>query len=79
MVVEYARKYFDNESEDELNEHPVLSFPSSEVEGNFLNPPDDINHLGEIIVSWEKAEKTSEGIADLAAHGTLHLLGIHHE
>lgn len=79
QLVKFARKYFDDETEEELQAHPVLSFVSSEVEGNFVAVPDNTNHLGEIIVSWEKADKSTKEVADLAAHGILHLLGIHHD
>lgn len=78
-LINLARKYFDDETEEELNAHPVLSFVADEVDGEFVNPPDGVSRPGEIIVSWEKANNTSRGVAELAAHGTLHLLGIHHE
>lgn len=58
----------------------VLSFNINQEtpEGNF--------HLGDIIVNIEQAKKQAEGydntfeeeIAELVAHGVLHLLGVHH-
>lgn len=79
---EYVDKYYDDN-----DDHPVLSFPSSEIEGRFVFPPDGKIHLGEIVISYEwcvdesnKTGKLVEDIAiDLAEHGCLHLLGIHHD
>src|SRR5258706_9387608 len=35
--------------------HDVLSFPGMEVKGEFVDPPDGILHLGEIIVCYQRA------------------------
>jgi probable rRNA maturation factor len=67
--------------------HNVLSFPSSEVKGEFKEPPDKILHLGEIVICYPKVteEANEEGkmidekIIELCLHGALHLLGKHHE
>lgn len=67
-------------------EHPVLSFPSSEMEGEFKFPPDGVKHLGEVVVSypWAETEAGKSGVSpenavcELAKHGTLHLIGVHH-
>lgn len=67
--------------------HNVLSFPASESKGNFKYPPDNILHLGEIILCYPKIveEASEEGvliddkIKELVEHGALHLMGIHHE
>jgi len=85
-MVSYAVEHL-KESGDEASEHPVLSFPTAEIKGKFVFPPDKIIHLGEIIVSYpkaveeaKKANKLVEDIVcDLAVHGTLHLIGIHHD
>lgn len=77
----YVDKYYDD-NED----HPVLSFPTNEIEGRFVFPPDGKLHLGEIVISYDwcvdEANKTGrliEGIVlEMAEHGCLHLLGIHH-
>lgn len=82
---EYAKKYL-NETEDVASSHPVLSFLKSEVQKPFVEPPDQINHIGEIIISYDKAveysqksgKTISQEIAALAEHATLHLCGIHH-
>ena len=80
---EYVDLYYGHDGVD----HPVLSFPQAEVKGQFVLPPDGINHLGEIVVSYPWAKKeatktgkdTSEIVCELCRHGALHLLGIHHD
>ena len=84
-VFELAKKYL-HENDDEAKGHPVLSFLVSEIEGRFILPPDEENYLGEIIVSFEQAQKNAlqaghslgTEIVNLVNHATLHLLGIHH-
>ncbi len=69
----------------------VLAFAMSEtgideVE-KFALPPDDILHLGEVIVSYHRAQRQAEEqrhplereLALLVTHGVLHLLGYGHE
>lgn len=78
-----AREYLGEK--DEL--HNVLSFTASEAKENFVYPPDSTIHLGEIILCYSKVleEANSEGklvdekAIELAKHGGLHLLGIHHQ
>jgi len=76
-MYKYARKYL-KETGEEAKGHPVLSFPTNEIEKKFAFHPDEKNYLGEIIVVFND-ESTDKIVADLAAHGTLHLLGIHHD
>ena len=67
--------------------HNVLSFPFSETKGDFIEPPDNIIHLGEIVLCYQKVveEAQKEGkliddkVKELAEHGAMHLLGKHHE
>ena len=78
----YVDKYYSDGTD-----HPVLSFPSSEIEGRFIFPDDGKMHLGEIIVSYdwcvEEASRVGklveQVVLEMAKHGTLHLLGIHHD
>lgn len=66
----------------------VLSFPLSESSVNvtFVNPPDSVLRLGDIVISFPQAVKTAaednkmvdDVIVELALHGLNHLLGIHH-
>ena len=63
----------------------VLSFSQEEGE-EFVAAPDELRHLGDVIISLETAERqASEAghdldaeMAYLLAHGVLHLLGYHH-
>lgn len=72
----------------------ILSFPQQELfskkkktELGFVEPPDNILRLGDIVISYPKARKQAskqnllvdEEINLLIEHGLLHLLGIHHE
>ena len=71
----------------------VLSFPLTESSKvapesmEFVNPPDGILRLGEIIISYPQARKQAqennvlvdEEVSRLVQHGLLHLLGIDHE
>jgi probable rRNA maturation factor len=68
----------------------VLAFSAREEAGNhppFVQPPDGVLHLGEVIISYPQAVKQAEEykhsvkkeIAVLVIHGTLHLLGYEHD
>jgi probable rRNA maturation factor len=67
----------------------VLSFPmlpSAAGTDGFVDPPDGLKHLGEIVVSLPQAiiqaeehgHSTDREIAILIIHGVLHLLGYDH-
>ncbi len=68
----------------------VLSFPLQEMgtysDVPFIGPPDDILHLGDIVVSYPQAVREAgeenklvdDVIEFLILHGLNHLLGIHH-
>jgi rRNA maturation RNase YbeY len=66
--------------------HNVLSFPESEVRGEFEYPSGLSLPLGEIVVCYPKVveETKKEGvlindkIIELVKHGAQHLLGEHH-
>jgi metalloprotein, YbeY/UPF0054 family len=82
-MIGLAKKYL-----HEINVvHNVLSFPFTESNTEFIEPPDNIIHLGEIVLCYpkivEESKKESKLIDDkvieLAEHGTMHLLGKHHE
>ncbi|GEM_PF-644213 len=86
QMLEYVKTHL-KEKGAEAAAHPVLSFVQSEMEGPFKFPPDNILHLGEIIVSYphavDDAKKKNITIEDslyeLIEHSALHLLGIHHD
>ncbi len=68
----------------------VLAFymlPQQGADSDFVSPPDDVTHLGEVIISYPKAveqaeeqgHSTEQELALLIIHGILHLLGYDHE
>ncbi len=67
----------------------VLSFPlSEEVKDKlFVDPPDDILRLGDIVISYPQARQDAleenklvdDKIDELIEHSMLHLLGQHHD
>lgn len=67
--------------------HNVLSFTPDEIKGTFVFPPDNVIHLGEIVVCYQEAVREAkienvlidERVYELVEHGAMHLLGIHHE
>lgn len=82
-MLSLAKKYLNEK--DVL--HNVLSFPFAEAKGTFIEPPDNVNHLGEIVICYPKVveEAQKEGkliddkVVELVNHGALHLLGKHHD
>lgn len=71
--------------------HQILTFALEEVDqtstGGFVNYPDGILRLGDIILCWSEVLvcasrddiMVDEEIYKLVAHGVEHLLGKHHE
>ena len=71
--------------------HEVLAFPQEEISqseaGGFVNPPDNILRLCDIVLCWpevlESASRQDSMVDDqlyfLTGHATEHLLGKHHE
>ncbi len=67
----------------------VLSFPMTEEvkDKPFVEPPDNVLRLGDIIVSYPQAREDAseenklvdDKIDELVEHSMLHLLGQHHE
>ena len=60
---------------------------SQESGTHFTGPPDGINHLGEVVISYpqamqqaqEQGHDVKQELAVLIVHGVLHLLGYDHE
>ncbi len=83
-MLELGKKYYGEN--DNSEEHPIFTFPDNEVKEPFTNPPDETTSLGEIVISYPQAVEESKQtgrlvddiVCDLAEHGSLHLLGIHH-
>lgn len=74
----------------ELNETTdVLSFPfgSQDPHKPFIDPPDDVLRLGDVVISYPAAREDArqenkmvdDKIDELISHGMMHLLGNHHE
>lgn len=67
--------------------HEVLSFPAQDANSKFLQAPSGPLVLGDIAICYPEARKIAmkrnrmvdDVIGELAEHGTLHLLGIHHD
>ena len=71
--------------------HEVLAFAQEEISQSdgrgFVNPPDNILRLGDIVLCWPEILKEAsrqDSIVDdqlyfLTGHATEHLLGKHHE
>ena len=69
----------------------VLSFymipEAKQPEETFITPPDNVKHIGEVVISYPQALKQAREakhtvkneIAVLLVHGILHLLGYDHE
>ena len=76
---------------DDGKTHEVLAFAQEEIsqsEGRgFVNPPDNILRLGDIVLCWpevlKEASRQDSMVDDqlyfLTGHATEHLLGKHHE
>ena len=64
----------------------VLAFPSEEADG-FVSPDELPAHLGDVVISYERAteqaleaaHRTERELALLVVHGLLHLLGYEHK
>ena len=87
-----AQKYLEDD-----RKHEVLSFSFEDISQSsrglsagrqgFVNVPDDILRLGEVVLCWPQLlveASRDEGMVDdkvyeLTSHGVEHLLGIHHE
>ena len=65
----------------------VLAFSMSPEEADFILPPDNVLRLGEVVISYPRAEEqareqghsTNRELALLVIHGMLHLLGYDHD
>jgi metalloprotein, YbeY/UPF0054 family len=73
-----------DESTDVLAFHML---PQKGADSSFVPPPDNVLHLGEVIISYPRAAKQAveqghpvdKELALLIIHGILHLLGYDHE
>jgi probable rRNA maturation factor len=96
--VELGLRITDDETVRKLNQEyrgvdeptDVLSFALVERKPGsspFITPPDDLLHLGEVVISYPQAARQAEEnnhqvkeeVALLVIHGILHLLGYEHD
>ncbi len=81
----------------EISKHQILTFSFEDLAQSgqnvnishqgFVNPPDDILRLGDIVLCWpevlDEASKddmmVDDEVYDLVCHGVEHLLGYNHE
>lgn len=83
---ELVDKYYKGDPEN-LYVHPILTFPTQEMTGEFVMPTKEKPDLGEIIISFPEAVTTAKEtgklvddvILSLVEHGAMHLLGKHHD
>ncbi|MCJ7805681.1 rRNA maturation RNase YbeY [Patescibacteria group bacterium] len=83
-MLELGKKYLHDSGS---GVHNVFSFTTDELPGKFVFPPDNIIHLGEIVICFPKVveEAKKEGVLiddkvkELAEHACLHLMGVHHK
>jgi probable rRNA maturation factor len=67
---------------DEITD--VLAFGLQSKGEEFIQPPDNILHLGDVVICYQKAVKQAKHsvkkeLAYLLIHGVLHLLGYNHK
>jgi probable rRNA maturation factor len=82
---ELVKAYYKEDPKGEWD-HPILTFPASEVKEKFVTPEGEVPSLGDMVISYpsaverakESGKLVEEIVMELAEHGTLHLLGIHH-
>ncbi len=90
-VQQLNRSYLGRDEPTDVLAFPMLPEPlatgESEVFSPFVQPPDGVLHLGEVIISYPQAVIQAEEhrhsvkreIAILIIHGVLHLLGYEHD
>ena len=79
--------YLGEDSPTDVLSFPMLVASPEEDKTTFVAPPDDIKHLGEVIISCPQAaiqakehgHSLKKEIATLIIHGILHLLGYDHD
>ncbi len=86
-VRQLNRDYRDLDEYTDILAFYMPDLPVEQKDAPFIAPPDNVKHLGEVIISYPQAAKqaTEQGhqISDeltiLIIHGILHLLGYDHE
>jgi len=81
------RTYRGNDKSTDVLAFRMIHSMNQGDEQLFVNPPDGVNHLGEVVISYsqavQQAQQHGHGVeqelALLIVHGILHLLGYDHE
>jgi probable rRNA maturation factor len=81
------RNYRGDDKATDVLAFQMIPSTSQEAELSFVGPPDGVNHLGEVVISYpqavRQAQEQGHGVAQelalLIVHGILHLLGYDHE
>lgn len=79
--------YLGRDGPTDVISFPMISEQSEGETGIFITPPDGIQHLGEVVISYPQAviqaeeqhHNVKKEIAILVVHGVLHLLGYDHD
>ena len=79
--------YLEKDSPTDVLAFPMLPGSSGENLAPFVAPPNGIQHLGEVIISYpqaviqskERKHSAKKEVAILIIHGVLHLLGYDHD
>ncbi|MFC1905432.1 rRNA maturation RNase YbeY [Chloroflexota bacterium] len=88
IMQQLNKLYRNKDKSTDVLTFPMLSQMGEEMHGKlFVNPPDGLFHLGEIIISFPKAKTQARNkkhdikheFIILMTHGVLHLLGYDHE
>lgn len=83
-IKDLAKRYLKEENKI----HEILSFPASDPArpDDFILPA-EVNQLGDIVICYPEARSIAmkknrmvdDVLCELAEHGTLHILGVHHD
>ena len=81
------RTYRDADKTTDVLAFRMMPSTSQNPEESFIDPPDGIRHLGEVVISYTQASRQAQEqghnveqeLALLVIHGVLHLLGYDHE
>jgi probable rRNA maturation factor len=81
------KTYRRNDKPTDVLAFHMIPGTSQESELRFVDPPDGVHHLGEVVISYpqavqqaqEQGHNIAQELALLIVHGILHLLGYEHE
>ncbi|HSW57064.1 MAG TPA: rRNA maturation RNase YbeY [Dehalococcoidales bacterium] len=85
-IQELNREYRGQDQPTDVLSFSLADQNESQEDSGFLDPPDGLLHLGEVIISYpqvlmqaeESRHSTKKEMASLIIHGVLHILGYDH-